>query len=84
MKTRLSLRAAISVLTLILAALPAAGIGTEVVLKGTVHYLDQQDLSLSKKMDSARQEFIKCGADRPGQKDDEAALKFFEEILLKR
>jgi hypothetical protein len=62
MKTRLFIGAAVFVLILIWAALPAIGNDTEVALKGKVHYLDKPDLSLAKKMDAAFQEFKKSGS----------------------
>jgi hypothetical protein len=48
------------VLTWILLAAPAAADDTEVTLKGNVHFLDKQDLSLAQKMEMAAQEFNKA------------------------
>jgi hypothetical protein len=61
MKTKLALEIAITSFVLLCASMPAVTGDTEVVLKGKVHYLDKEDLSLAKKMDRATQEFKKAG-----------------------
>lgn len=61
MKTKVALGIAITSFVLLCAAPPAVAGDTEVVLKGKVHYLDKEDLSLAKKLDRAAQEFKKTG-----------------------
>jgi hypothetical protein len=46
---------------LILAFLPLAGFSQAPFLKGKVYYLDKENISLAKKMDLAKQEFLKTG-----------------------
>lgn len=61
MKTKLTIGIAVTALILILGIAPSVAEDAEVVLKGKVHYLDKEDLSLAKKMDRAAQEFKKAG-----------------------
>ncbi len=61
MKKRLTVGIAITALVLLLNAAPYAATDVELVLKGKVHYLDKEDLSLAKKMDRAAQEFKRSG-----------------------
>jgi hypothetical protein len=48
-------------LFMIWAGVPAEGNDAEAVLKGNVHRIDRQELSLAKKMEAAYQEFKKAG-----------------------
>ena len=50
-----------TVLVLILSSALSAADSTDVVLKGKVHYLDKDDLTLAKKMSRAAEEFKKTG-----------------------
>ncbi|UCE41316.1 MAG: HEAT repeat domain-containing protein [Candidatus Aminicenantes bacterium] len=52
---------ATAVLVLISVAAPSVAEEADVALKGKVHYLDKEDISLAKKMDMAAQEFKKTG-----------------------
>ena len=61
MKTKLSVGIASAALIFLMGTAPAAAGDTEADLKGKVHYLDKEDLSLVKKMDRAAQEFQKTG-----------------------
>lgn len=61
MKKKLIIGIAITALILLLGAAPSVANDAEVVLKGKVHYLDKEALSLAKKMDRAAQEFRNTG-----------------------
>ncbi len=61
MRKRLVIGIAVTTLIMILGAAPAAANTEDVVLKGKVHYLDKEDLSLAQKMNRAAQEFQKVG-----------------------
>lgn len=61
MNAKFNLAIVITALLLILCSAPYAAGEIEVLLKGKVHYLDKENLSLEKKMDLAAQEFRKSG-----------------------
>ncbi len=61
MLKKLTIGIALTALILILGAAPSTANDAEVGLKGKVHYLDKEDLSLAKKMDRAAQEFRNTG-----------------------
>jgi hypothetical protein len=61
MNTKLIISITLAALISILGTVPAAANEAEVILTGTVKYLDKEDLSLAKKMDRAAQEFKKTG-----------------------
>lgn len=61
MNKKLIISIALTALILILCGAFTAANNADVVLKGKVHYLDKEDLSLAKKMDRAAQEFKKTG-----------------------
>ena len=61
MKTKLTIGIVAAALMLILGTVPSVADDTDVVLKGKVHYLDKEDLSLTKKTGRAAQEFNKTG-----------------------
>ncbi len=61
MKIKLNIGIAIAALILIWSAALSAEDTADVGLKGKVHYLDKEDLSLAKKIDRAAQEFGRAG-----------------------
>ena len=61
MKKKLIIGITITALILILGPAPSVANDADVILRGKVHYLDKEDLSLTKKMDRAAQEFNKTG-----------------------
>jgi hypothetical protein len=61
MKKKCFVGIALSALIFVLGVAPAVANGGDVDLKGKVHYLEKEDLSLAKKMDRAAQEFKKTG-----------------------
>ena len=61
MKTKIALGIVLTALVPLLYSSPCSASSTEVVLKGNVHYLDKENLSLAQKFDRAAQEFRKTG-----------------------